>query len=225
VNRPFFGCLTHTFDPNQLGKRAETYLLVSGTDGWSNPDLPGPDRPAVGADRMTSSSSLLTIPCAGRASAAGSVAGMSVFLDPGHNGANDSSISRKVPDGRGGTKDCETTGTATNDGFPEHTFNWDVVLLIRDALNQLGVRTELSRDNDTTLAPCIDQRAVMANAMRPDAIVSIHADGGPPSGLGFHVNYSSPPLNDAQVGRPLTANTPVSDGRETVAASGCKPLG
>jgi N-acetylmuramoyl-L-alanine amidase len=36
--------------------------------------------------------------------------------------------------------------------------------------------------------------------MRPDAIVSIHADGGPPSGRGFHVNYSSPRLNDAQAG-------------------------
>jgi N-acetylmuramoyl-L-alanine amidase len=36
--------------------------------------------------------------------------------------------------------------------------------------------------------------------MHPDAIVSIHADGGPASGHGFHVNYSSPPLNDAQSG-------------------------
>jgi N-acetylmuramoyl-L-alanine amidase len=46
----------------------------------------------------------------------------------------------------------------------------------------------------------VDQRAALGNAMRPDAIVSIHADGGPPSGSGFHVNYSSPPLNDAQSG-------------------------
>jgi N-acetylmuramoyl-L-alanine amidase len=36
--------------------------------------------------------------------------------------------------------------------------------------------------------------------MHPDAIVSIHADGGPPSGSGFHVNFSSPPLNDVQAG-------------------------
>jgi N-acetylmuramoyl-L-alanine amidase len=40
----------------------------------------------------------------------------------------------------------------------------------------------------------------MANALHPDAVVSIHADGGPPDGRGFHVNYSSPPLNDAQAG-------------------------
>jgi N-acetylmuramoyl-L-alanine amidase len=36
--------------------------------------------------------------------------------------------------------------------------------------------------------------------MKPDAIVSIHADGGPAWGRGFHVIYSSPPLNDTQAG-------------------------
>ncbi len=38
--------------------------------------------------------------------APGGVAGMIVFLDPGHNGANDASMTRQVPTGRGGTKDC-----------------------------------------------------------------------------------------------------------------------
>ncbi len=42
--------------------------------------------------------------------------------------ANDSSINRQVPNGRGGTKECQTSGTTTNDRYPEHTFNWDVVL-------------------------------------------------------------------------------------------------
>ena len=123
-----------------------------------------------------------------------------VFLDPGHNGANDLSISRQVPNGRGGTKECQTTGTTTDTGYPEHSFNWDVVLGIRAELTQLGVRTAMSRGNDDALGPCVDQRAAMANALHPDAVVSIHADGGPPDGRGFHVNYSSPPLNDAQAG-------------------------
>ena len=57
--------------------------------------------------------------------------GMIVFLDPGHNGANDASISRQVPTGRGGTKDCQASGTSTDDGFPEHTFTWDTTLRIR----------------------------------------------------------------------------------------------
>ena len=39
-----------------------------------------------------------------------------------------------------------------------------------------------------------------ANSLKPNAIVSIHADGGPPTGRGFHVLYSSPPLNQAQAG-------------------------
>jgi N-acetylmuramoyl-L-alanine amidase len=132
--------------------------------------------------------------------AAANIAGMIVFLDPGHNGANDSSINRQVNNGRGGTKECQTSGTTTDDGFPEHTFNWDVVLGIRAALTQLDVRTAMSRGNDNALGPCVDERAAMANALNPDAVVSIHADGGPPGGRGFHVNYSNPPLNDAQAG-------------------------
>lgn len=148
---------------------------------------------------------------------AGDLAGKSVFLDPGHNGVNDSSITRQVSNGRGGTKECMTTGTATNDGYPEHAFNWDVALRIHDALNQMGVRTELSRDNDTSLGPCVDQRAAAANAMRPDAIVSIHADGGPPSGRGFHVNYSSPPVNAAQAGPAVALATTM---RDALVASG-----
>ncbi len=92
-----------------------------------------------------------------------------------------------------------------------------MVLRIRDALTQMGVRTELSRDNDNALGPCNDQRAAMANAMRPDAIVSIHADNGPPSGRGFHVNYSSPPLNDAQAGPGVQLATIM---RDSLVASG-----
>ncbi len=128
------------------------------------------------------------------------IAGMVVFIDPGHNGANDASIGRQVTTGRGGTKDCQTSGTATNSGYQEHTFTWDTALRVRAALTALGVRTALSRGNDTGLGPCIDERANVANSLRPNAILSIHADGGPPSGRGFHVNYSAPPLNQVQAG-------------------------
>jgi N-acetylmuramoyl-L-alanine amidase len=155
-----------------------------------------------------------------RATAAANIAGMAVFLDPGHSGRTDSSISRQVPNGRGGTKECNTSGAATNDGYPEHTFNWDVALRIRDALNQMGARTELSRDDDNSVGPCVDQRAAQANAMHPDAIVSIHADGGPPSGRGFHVNYSSPPLNDAQGGPSVQLAQTM---RDSLTAAGLQP--
>ncbi len=145
------------------------------------------------------------------------IAGMIVFLDPGHNGANDASMTKQVPTGRGGTKDCQTSGTSTESGFPEHTFNWDTVLLIRQELTQLGVRTAMSRGNDDQVGPCVDERAAMANALQPNAIVSIHADGGPATGRGFHVNYSSPPLNAAQAG-PAVQFARIM--RDQIAASG-----
>ncbi|OBK17188.1 Rv3717 family N-acetylmuramoyl-L-alanine amidase [Mycobacterium asiaticum] len=134
-----------------------------------------------------------------RAAAAG-IAGMSVFLDPGHNGVADASINRQVPNGRNGTKPCNTSGTGANDGYPEHAFTWDVTNQVAAALRDRGVNVQLSRGDDSSVGPCIDERAARANAMHPDAIVSIHADGGPASGRGFHVNYSSPPLNDSQSG-------------------------
>ena len=148
------------------------------------------------------------------------IAGMAVFLDPGHNGVNDSSISSQVINGRGGTKPCMTSGAATSAGYPEHAFTWDVVRLISDALSQSGVRIQLSRDNDNSVGPCVDQRAAMANAMHPDAIVSIHADGGPPSGRGFHVNYSSPPLNEAQSGPAMQLAHTM---RDSLVAAGLQP--
>jgi N-acetylmuramoyl-L-alanine amidase len=151
---------------------------------------------------------------------ASGIAGMSVFLDPGHSGINDSSITRQVPNGRGGTKDCQTTGTSTNNGYSEHSFNWDVAVRVRAALEQLGVRTQMSRADDDSVAPCVDQRAAAANAMHPDADVSIHADGGPASGHGFHVNYSAPPLNEAQSGPAIQLATVM---RDAMVAAGLQP--
>jgi N-acetylmuramoyl-L-alanine amidase len=175
---------------------------------------------AATAPAVLGLSSLAGAVAAPNAAAAAGIAGMIVFLDPGHNGANDASINRQVPTGRGGTKECQTTGTTTGGGFPEHTFNWDVVLQIRAALDQLGVRTAMSRGNDNALGPCVDERAAMANALNPDAIVSIHADGGPPGGHGFHVNYSNPPLNDAQSGPAVQLATMM---RDQLVAAGLMP--
>ena len=143
--------------------------------------------------------------------------GKTVFLDPGHSGATDSSISRQVPNGRGGTKNCQTSGTSSNDGYPEHTLNWEVTSQIRADLEARGVHTVLSRADDSSIGPCIDARAETANGLHPDAVVSIHADGGPAGGRGFHVNYSSPPLNDAQAGPALQL---ADDIRDALVAAG-----
>lgn len=146
--------------------------------------------------------------------------GRTVFLDPGHNGANDATINTQVPTGRGGTKDCQTTGTATASGYPEHTFNWQVVELMRTELEGLGARVVLSRADDTDVASCVDRRAEDANASGADAVVSVHADGGGPDGHGFHVNYSDPPLNPTQAGPSVTLATTM---RDALRASGLTP--
>lgn len=173
---------------------------------------------AAACTGMVLAASTVTAPLTHAAPA--NIAGMIVFLDPGHNGANDASMTKQVPTGRGGTKDCQTSGTSTDDGFPEHTFNWDTVLLVRQMLTQLGVRTAMSRGNDNQVAACVDERAAMANALQPNAIVSIHADGGPATGRGFHVNYSAPPLNQAQAGPSVALARAM---RDQIAASGIPP--
>lgn len=125
-----------------------------------------------------------------------------VVLDPGHNGGNGSHpeiINAQVPDGRGNTKACNTTGTNANDGYTEHEFTWDVAVRVRDLLSARGIRVVMTRDNDTGVGPCVDQRAALANSTGAAAIVSIHADGATGANAhGFHVAHSSPPLNDAQ---------------------------
>lgn len=134
------------------------------------------------------------------APAAADVAGKTVVLDAGHGASSELPRSQQVPNGRGGTKDCQTTGTATDDGYPEHTFNFDVVSRVKAGLEARGATVVLTRGDDTGPAPCVDKRAAIANAAHPAAIVSIHADGGPAGGRGFHVNYSAPPLRPSQEG-------------------------
>jgi N-acetylmuramoyl-L-alanine amidase len=135
-----------------------------------------------------------------------------IVLDPGHNGANathTAEINRQVPAGRGRMKPCNTTGTATNAGYPEHAFTWDVALRVRDLLAAQGIQVIMTRQDDSGVGPCVDQRAAIGNQSGAAAVVSIHADGSTnASAHGFHVAYSSPPLNEAQ-GEPSTrlANT------------------
>ncbi|MGH3781329.1 MAG: N-acetylmuramoyl-L-alanine amidase [Pseudonocardiaceae bacterium] len=136
-----------------------------------------------------------------RPSPPATIRGTTVVLDPGHNGASAShpaEINRPVPNGRGGTKPCNTTGTSTDGGYAEHAFNWDIALRVRHALTTHGVRVVLTRPDDAGVGPCVNDRAAIANRAGAQAVVSIHADGAAPSGHGFHVAYSDPPLNDSQ---------------------------
>jgi N-acetylmuramoyl-L-alanine amidase len=131
-----------------------------------------------------------------------------VVLDPGHNGGNGSNpkeINRSVPAGRGETKPCNTTGTSTNAGYTEHAFNFAVAKQVGEALSAKGIKVVYTRSDDSGVGPCVDRRAEIGNDANADAVVSIHADGSTSANAhGFHVAYSSPPLNAAQ-GAPSTA--------------------
>jgi N-acetylmuramoyl-L-alanine amidase len=112
-----------------------------------------------------------------------------VVLDPGHNGGNAAApaqINQPVPAG-GFTKPCNTTGTATETGYPEHAFTFDVAQRTADLLRNAGVTVVLTRTDDSGVGPCVDARAAVANDIGAALTVSVHADGAAPGARGFHV--------------------------------------
>ncbi|WP_435832842.1 N-acetylmuramoyl-L-alanine amidase [Nocardia vinacea] len=126
--------------------------------------------------------------------------GKTIFLDPGHQGPNHAeNLAKQVSNGRGGTKDCQTTGMTTVNGVPEHTINWKVADLVRAALQDLGAKVVLSRQDDSGWGGCVDERAQAANASGADVAVSIHADGAPAQDRGFHLIVPQLPIPDPKV--------------------------
>jgi N-acetylmuramoyl-L-alanine amidase len=118
------------------------------------------------------------------------IIGRTIVLNPGHNGANGanaSTIDRLVPSGFGQSRACDTTGTNTNAGYTEHAFNWDVTQRVKALLEARGVTVVLTRPSDDGVGPCIDERARIGNQPAVAAVVSIHADGAPAGGHGFHI--------------------------------------
>ena len=119
-----------------------------------------------------------------------SLAGQTVVLDPGHNGANAAHpkrINRQVDVGQGMRKACDTTGTATASGYAESAYTLAVARETARILRRHGAEVVLTRSSDAGVGPCITRRARIGNREQADAAVSIHADGGPESGRGFHV--------------------------------------
>jgi N-acetylmuramoyl-L-alanine amidase len=117
--------------------------------------------------------------------------GKTIVIDPGHNGANwahPSEINRFV-DAGGFRKACDTTGTSTNSGYSEAAYNFDVATRLAGILRAAGARVVLTRTTNDGVGPCINQRAAIGNRAHADAAISIHADGGPSGGSGFHVIY------------------------------------
>lgn len=122
------------------------------------------------------------------AAARGPLAGVTVNIDPGHNpgnAAHASSINRIVHQGPI-RKACDTTGTATNDGWPEWRFNGQLATRLARNLRRWGATVTWTRRNGSPAwGPCITERAAIGN--KADVAISIHADGAPSSKRGFHV--------------------------------------
>ena len=117
------------------------------------------------------------------------LAGTVVVLDPGHNPHNrdhPQQIARPVDIGTG-SKECDTTGTATDAGYPEAAFTLAVTRRARALLEERGARVVLTHDGDRPWGPCVDERARIGNREHADAVVSVHADGASVGSRGFHV--------------------------------------
>lgn len=120
----------------------------------------------------------------------GVLSGMVIALDPGHNignGSHVSLINRTYWVGL--TKTCNTTGTATNAGYPEATFTFDVAARLRRLLTAAGATVVLTRDRNSSSSygPCVGARGAFPAQEHARLMVSLHGDGGPSTGRGFHV--------------------------------------
>jgi N-acetylmuramoyl-L-alanine amidase len=120
----------------------------------------------------------------------GSLAGRVVAIDPGHqlgNGRHSRQINRQVWVGL--WKPCNTTGTATNSGYPEATFTWRVATALRYRLEALGATVRMTRTSNSTWlwGPCVNTRGRFGAREHADVEISIHADGAASATHGFFV--------------------------------------
>jgi N-acetylmuramoyl-L-alanine amidase len=117
------------------------------------------------------------------------LAGDVVGIDPGHNGLNYSApgvINQPVFNGTG-DEPCDTTGTATDSGYTEAQFNFNVASDLEADLQAEGATVVLTRPDNDGVGPCVTTRAAIINDAHADVAVDIHADGGPAGGRGFSV--------------------------------------
>ncbi|MBT0565576.1 N-acetylmuramoyl-L-alanine amidase [Williamsia sp. CHRR-6] len=178
-------------------------LLMLGAVSSPAAAVPAPPAPAAPAPAPSVSTPSATTPSA-TTPIRNALVGKTVFLDPGHQAsAVGHSLTRQVPDGRGGMKDCQTSGATGVNGATEHTVNWDVVQLIKAGLQSQGATVVLSRPDDVGWGGCVDERAAAANAAKADLAVSIHADStaltADPGKKGFHIIVPQLPVPDPTV--------------------------
>jgi N-acetylmuramoyl-L-alanine amidase len=117
------------------------------------------------------------------------LAGKVVGIDPGHNGLNYTApqvINQPVWNGQE-NEACDTTGTATDSGYTEAQYNFNVATYLQADLVAEGAQVVMTRPNNSGIGPCVTTRAAILNNADVAVAVDIHADGGPASGRGFTV--------------------------------------
>lgn len=166
--------------------------------GTASPARPGPERPAAAGSHTPAGQSEddgdkphgdRSDRDKGDKKQGGPLQGKVVLIDPGHNPTNrdhTAEIARQVDVGNA-RKECDTTGTSTNAGYPEASFTLDVARRARTLLRKEGVKVVFTQDGDRPYGPCVDERAEIGNAAHADAALSIHADGAGAGNRGFHV--------------------------------------
>jgi N-acetylmuramoyl-L-alanine amidase len=178
--------------PARLGA-AMTVLVLGATgcaaaSGPANQPAARPASPAASADSPVAATASPTTRAAGAAPAR-PLRGKVIAIDPGHNGANWShpQVINRLVNVITETKPCDTTGTQTDAGYAEHAFTFNVAKRLARLLRREGATVVLTRHNDQGVGPCVTHRAAIGNRAHADAAISIHADGGPPGGVGFDV--------------------------------------
>ena len=121
------------------------------------------------------------------------LAGAVIAIDPGHQlGNSNPKFASQMKQTRFNgsiVKSCNTTGTATNAGLPEATFNWKVANKLKALLEAQGAQVLLTRNVNSRNAwgPCVWDRGGFGTKVNASLLVSIHADGALSRGHGFHV--------------------------------------
>ena len=168
-----------------------TAAMAGCSTGHASSTAPRPTSPVPGA--TTSAQPPASQPPASHpadpGSAAAALAGQTIGIDPGHNGGNVTGpafINRIIWNGRE-NETCDTTGTQTDGGYTEATFNWNVARYLRADLRRAGARVVMTRPSNAGVGPCVTSRARILNRADATVALDIHADGGPAWGRGFTV--------------------------------------
>ncbi len=150
-----------------------------------------PDAPLPTSQRGTPTAGALSTasPAASPGQPGRPLAGVTVGIDPGHNGLNGtdpSYLNRLIWNGRE-METCDTTGTQTDAGYTEALFTFRVATFLHADLRRDGARVVMTRTTNQGVGPCVNRRAQIINRGHAGVAIDIHADGGPATGRGFAV--------------------------------------